>query len=495
MRGFSQVAALVLAPTAVLALSAVPEESSDYSIQIAPDENPLAVGVEVWTNEADADSLFLHIEIGQVGEACDPAKVRVEGYLLSQDDTGAGQGTFASTDGSIVTANWTFNCRENDDVSWDQDLVMNVMSMNDQPVLGETKLSVSFKQTTHPRVVQVSGENYLIWLPDQIEHDKKNADEILLLNELLSSNELPDLSDELRADILEMKAIRKQIDHLEELMGSKQWEFISKIGPVINSAKCSSALCSLSDYETECDSPRCIFTKMTSKVQHAHEHFCDSLSQGWKTFFGCPDNEAIEADWPGEEEGEIIIEGDYQAVEEDYSMEDLFPETYYFNFPLLMLVAQTAITFGFIFYGILRCARRRVERRNLSIGSRIGQRCRTWAERRARHKARREAVRSFIRGMFRKNTAEKEEKEQESFMSSSTMEEEIAGFRGAVDMVDDLIAVEEGRMSRLKPAGFIDDEVPPAYESEVEDVYPSMVSNGSRYTPPPPPKTEKDDEK
>ncbi len=81
---------------------------------------------------------------------------------------------------------------------------------------------------------------------------------------------------------------------------------------------------------------------------------------------------------------------------------------------------------------------------------------------------------------------------------STTMEQEIAQFRAAADVVGDMVAAEEGRARQVRgqdvgpvppsPGAFSDfipdDEILPAYESRRSlSAETSIVTNGFRYTP------------
>lgn len=68
---------------------------------------------------------------------------------------------------------------------------------------------------------------------------------------------------------------------------------------------------------------------------------------------------------------------------------------------------------------------------------------------------------------------------------STTLEDDIAGFREVASMVESLVAVEEGRGRSFddvrRPQREEDEVPPPSYESDSAEA--SMVADGFRYTP------------
>lgn len=150
----------------------------------------------------------------------------------------------------------------------------------------------------------------------------------------------------------------------------------------------------------------------------------------------------------------------------------------------------------------------------------------THEERLARDESRRDAVRGFFRGMFcgLLDFNEKDESPETApspqgrdlrseTPPTTTMEQELAGFREAASMVSNLIAAEEGRHSRMMQQRSAQPDIPPrtpplppprpSITDPVRAMYPgynntsesslptyefdsveaSMVSDGFRYSP------------
>ena len=148
------------------------------------------------------------------------------------------------------------------------------------------------------------------------------------------------------------------------------------------------------------------------------------------------------------------------------------------------------------FAAVMHCRRRRRRRGALTEKSLLPStqqpprhsRQERRSERRARRQARKQAAREYMRAVFTHWAAVTRPEPQESASDSdsesqfsNTMEEEIASFRAAVDLVDSLVAVEEGRNRPPVPeyrghtsyngCFVIDDDeesLPPPYDSEDE---------------------------
>ena len=126
--------------------------------------------------------------------------------------------------------------------------------------------------------------------------------------------------------------------------------------------------------------------------------------------------------------------------------------------------------------------RRRSDRKRCSFRARMTN----WKERRARRKAKKQAVKAFMRNLWAQLTERPSVEHHhhhhldEKQVVESSMDDEIKQFRQAVDVVDSIVAAEEGRSTHNE--AFVDlDETLPPYEAcqETDELLPT-VADGFR---------------
>ncbi|CAG9939090.1 unnamed protein product [Clonostachys rosea f. rosea IK726] len=77
-------------------------------------------------------------------QLCDPDRVTISGQALAVEADGLGRGLLKLEDESIVSANWTLNCVEEDGISVEQTLKLEFESVNGEPVKETTGFVASF---------------------------------------------------------------------------------------------------------------------------------------------------------------------------------------------------------------------------------------------------------------------------------------------------------------------------------------------------------------
>ncbi|KAL6881686.1 hypothetical protein HDV57DRAFT_72271 [Trichoderma longibrachiatum] len=238
MRGLGKAATLVLAPAAVLATPlpmnpSLREISTESAFSVA-----LAIDTSALRDAKTADqTLVLNIDVQESPEACAPAKVRIDGFLLAQDDTGAGQGTFASLDGRTVTASWNFTClREHGHehsrgnvVPWDQDLAVTIMALDGEALAPEpsTSFVTSFRQRTPVKVYDVGGDSVVYTTEGRAA---SRRDKERLLERIKGLTGTDEVDGETRAAVGDIVSLESQMRELGERIKAKQGMVLDRLG-------------------------------------------------------------------------------------------------------------------------------------------------------------------------------------------------------------------------------------------------------------------------
>ncbi|KAM0368246.1 hypothetical protein ACHAPK_006760 [Fusarium culmorum] len=177
--------------------------------------------------------------------------------------------------------------------------------------------------------------------------------------------------------------------------------------------------------------------------------------------------------------------------------------------PIIVILGVLAIALA-LFSGIaIAYIHRRIARLSPESRRAIRRAFRQSPEERRKGSALKAAYRAFVSRCVENDEDEKEamlhgeRRRRSSSASSVTMEEEIASFREAANMVDGIVAAEEGHSAHTRSYSYIsgssgsshpthhsapaayrnfpDDESLPAYDDDERDS--SVVSDGCRYTP------------
>ncbi|KAH0532304.1 hypothetical protein TsFJ059_001013 [Trichoderma semiorbis] len=481
MRGLSKAATLILAPTAVLT------RPLPISSRGVPTESAFSVAVAVDTSGSiDAkkvdQTLVFNLDIQESSEACSQANVRIDGFLLSQDDNGTGQGTFASQDGHTVTASWNFTCKEHvRRVPWDQDLTVTIISL-DGETIPETSFVTSFRQRTPVKVYDVGGDS-LVYTTEG--HAPTRIDKERVLERIKTLTGLSDVDDETKADIGDIISIETQMRELGEHIKTKQRKVLDKLGikpptPAFNfqtfyqTAKLASStlrgtmehwLGSVLGIPVECD--------------HHHRHH----DHGHGNHHRHPHRPHKETDVvvsmqvDGEGGQRFFYYRDRDDT--DSSSTRLTPTPPRRNvtyFPLFAII----FTFHLALFFVLRSIRQRMHSRRARNHSNRVCRRETRTQRRIERRARRNGAHQrttnffcSIRDLFQTKRIELNEKTAMLIHEEDTsMEDELASFQEAASVISDLVAVQETTTSReeSQPPRFTADVSPPAYD-EVEERY------------------------
>ncbi|KAM6482359.1 hypothetical protein HDV62DRAFT_41922 [Trichoderma sp. SZMC 28011] len=488
MRGLSKAATLLLAPTAVLT------RPLPVSSRGVPTESAFSVAVAVDTSgSADAkkvdQTLVFNLDIQESSEACSQAKVRIDGFLLSQDDNGTGQGTFASQDGHTVTASWNFTCKEHvRRVPWDQDLTVTIISL-DGETIPETSFVTSFRQRTPVKVYDVGGDS-LVYTTEG--HAPTRLDKERVLERIKTLTGLSDVDDETKADIGDIISIETQMRELGEHIKTKQRKVMDKLGikpptPAFNfqtfyqTAKLASStlrgtmehwLGSVLGIPVECD--------------HHHRHH----DHGHGNRHRHPHRPHRETDVvvsmqvDGEGGQRFFYYRDRDDT--DSSSTRLTPTPPRRNvtyFPLFAII----FTFHLALFFVLRSIRQRIHSRRARNHSNRVCRRETRTQRRIERQARRNGAHQrttnffcSIRDLFQTKRIELNEKTAMLIQEEDTsMEDELASFQEAASVISDLVAVQETTRPRegSQPPRFTEDVSPPAYD-EVEERYDEKRPDG-----------------
>ncbi|KAJ4864578.1 hypothetical protein T069G_01108 [Trichoderma breve] len=488
MRGLSKAATLILAPTAVLT------RPLPISSRGVPTESAFSVAVAVDTSGSrDAktvdQTLVFNLDIQESSEACSQAKVRIDGFLLSQDDNGTGQGTFASQDGHTVTASWNFTCKEHvRRVPWDQDLTVTIISL-DGETIPETSFVTSFRQRTPVKVYDVGGDS-LVYTTEG--HAPTRLDKERVLERIKTLTGLSDVDDETKADIGDIISIETQMRELGEHIKTKQRKVLDKLGikpptPAFNfqtfyqTAKLASStlrgtmehwLGSVLGIPVECD--------------HHHRHH----DHGHGNHHRHPHRPHKETDVvvsmqvDGEGGQRFFYYRDRDDT--DSSSTRLTPTPPRRNvtyFPLFAII----FTFHLALFFVLRSIRQRMHSRRARNHSNRVCRRETRSQRRIERQARRNGAHQrttnffcSIRDLFQTKRIELNEKTAMLIHEEDTsMEDELASFQEAASVISDLVAVQETTRSReeSQPPRFTEDVSPPAYD-EVEERFDEKKPDG-----------------
>ncbi|KKO97450.1 hypothetical protein THAR02_10444 [Trichoderma harzianum] len=501
MRGLSKAATLILAPTAVLtrplpvSSRGVPTESA-FSVAVAVDTSGSRDAKTVDQTLVRRIILFqchdneltpspwekvFNLDIQESEEACSQANVRIDGFLLSQDDNGTGQGTFASQDGHTVTASWNFTCKEHvRRVPWDQDLMVTIISL-DGETIPETSFVTSFRQRTPVKVYDVGGDS-LVYTTEG--HAPTRLDKERVLERIKTLTGLSDVDDETKADIGDIISIETQMRELGEHIKTKQRKVLDKLGikpstPAFNfqtfyqTAKLASStlrgtmehwLGSVLGIPVECD-------------HHHHRHH----DHGHGNHHRHPHRPHKETDVvvsmqvDGEGGQRFFYYRDRDDT--DSSSTRLTPTPPRRNvtyFPLFAII----FTFHLALFFVLRSIRQRMHSRRARNHSNRVCRRETRSQRRIERQARRNGAHQrttnlfcSIRDLFQTKRIELNEKTSMLLHEEDTsMEDELASFQEAASVISDLVTVQEAVTSReeSQPPRFTADVSPPAYD-EVEE--------------------------
>ncbi|KAH0496499.1 hypothetical protein TgHK011_003853 [Trichoderma gracile] len=481
MRGLSKAATLVLAPAAVLARP-VP---TNASLRDVPAESAFSVAIAVDTsasrdaNTAD-QTLVLNLDIQESAEACAPAKVRIDGFLLAQDDTGAGQGTFASLDGRTVTASWNFTCREheNEHVPWDQDLVVNIMSLDGEPVLPEASSSsfvTSFRQRTPVKVYDVGGDSVVYTTEGRAP---SRRDQERLLERIKGLTGVDEVDGETKADVGDIVSLEHQMRELGERIKDKQRMVLDRLGIRVPAPAF--------DMQTFYQTAKLASSTLRGTMEHwlgsvlgfpvmryEYWHWDEAGSQDHHQRAGQQHAHPEHRD-----DGVVVsmqVDGEggqrffYYRDDADSSSTRLTPAPPPRNVGYLPLFA-TIFTFHLGLYFILRSIRQRIHsRRSRNPSHRRTPRHPPRSSSNEQSTAR--LLRDSVRDLFRTTTRHVELDEKTRMMmneedDSTSMEDELASFQQAASLFSDVVAAagrrdeeDEGRLPR-----FAEDVSPPAYD-------------------------------
>ncbi|TFA99169.1 hypothetical protein CCMA1212_009025 [Trichoderma ghanense] len=498
MRGLSKAATLMLAPAAVLTRP-LPMNPSSRDV---PAESAFSVAIAVDTSASrDAktadQTLVLNLDIQESPEACAPAKVRIDGFLLAQDDTGAGQGTFASLDGRTVTASWNFTCREHEHehkqgharrggVPWDQDLVVTIMTLDGEPVLPSTPSFVtSFRQRAPVKVYDIGGDS-VVYTTDGRAPSRRDKER--LLERIKGLTGVDEVDGETRVDVGEIVSLEKQMRELGERIEDKQRMVLDRLGIRV----AAPALDMQMFYQTA--------KLASSTLRGTMEHWLGSVLgfpvaryDYWHRDENAGDHRRVGQHAHPEhgDDGVVVsmqVDGKggqrffYYRDDADASSTRLTPAPPPRNVSYLPLFA-TIFTFHLGLYFILRSIRQRMRMSSSRRPRRNPSHRRT-----QRHSPRSSSssngqqstarlLRDSVRDLFRTTTTitrhnELDEKTRMMMMmgeedDGTSMEDELASFQEAASLFSDVVAAQEregdgeGRLPR-----FAEDASPPAYDEQ-----------------------------
>ncbi|KAL7933766.1 hypothetical protein V8C35DRAFT_303815 [Trichoderma chlorosporum] len=488
MRGLSKAATLILAPTAVLAR---PLPTNPVFSRDVPTESAFSVAVAVDTSgsrEAKAadQTLVFNLDIQESSEACSQAKVRIDGFLLSQDDNGTGQGTFASLGGHTVTASWNFTCKEHKRrIPWDQDLMVTIISLDGETV-PETSFVTSFRQRTPVKVYDVGGDSVIYTTEG---HAPSRVDKERVLARIKTLTGLSEVDDEIKTDIGDIISLENQMLELGEHVKVKQRKVLEKLGikpsaPTFNlqtfyqTAKLASSTLrgtmehwanSVLGFPVKCD---------RRHRHHNHEHGNRHHRPQHRRPNHNKDDVVVSMQVDGQG-GQRFF---YYRDDADSSSTRLTPThsprnvTY---FPLFSII----FTFHLALFFALRSIRQRMHnRRAKNQSSRTCRRAQRRAQRQIRRAGAKQRIANFfcsVGDLFRTKRIELNEKTQLMIQEEDTsMEDELASFQEAASVISDLVAVREtSPREESQPPRFTEDVSPPAYD-EVEERYDDKRPDG-----------------
>ncbi|RFU80424.1 hypothetical protein TARUN_1779 [Trichoderma arundinaceum] len=487
MRGLTKAATLVLAPTVALTRPVPTNPTTSRGTSV---DSAFAVAVAVDTSgsreakKAD-QTLVFNLDIQESSEACSQAKVRIDGFLLSQDDNGTGQGTFASLDGHTVTASWNFTCKDHARrVPWDQDLAVTIMSLDGEAV-PETTFVTSFRQRTPVKVYDVGGDSVIYTTegpaPSRIDGDQ-------LVERIKEITGLSQVDDEIKAEIKELISMEHQINELQEIIKAKQRKVMDGLG-----IKPSTPAFNLQTfYQTA--------RLASSTLRGTMEHWLNSVLglPSDRKHHRFPHHRFSHHHSHHREDGLFMsmqVDGTggqrffyYRDENDTTRFTPIHSRRHISYFPLFAII----FTFHLALFFVLRSIRQRIHSRRArtpsSRTSRHQQRRETRVQRRAQRQARRAGVKQSmsdffcsIRDLFRTKHIELNEKTSMLLQEEETsMEDELASFQEAASMVSDMVAASERRASgrdEAQPPRFTEDVSPPAYD-DVEHMYGEKSPDG-----------------
>lgn len=444
-----------------------------------------------WNERSSHPQKVFNLDIQESSEACNEAKVRIDGYLLSQDDNGTGQGTFASMDGHTVTASWNFTCKEHAKrVPWDQDLAVTIMSLDGEAV-PETTFFTSFRQRTPVKVYDVGGDSVIYTTEGRAP---SRLDEERLLDRIKTITGLTDVDDEVKRGVREIISLEHQIHELKDLVKTKQRKVLDGLGlmpstPAFNlqtfyqTAKLASStlrgtmehwLDSVLGFPVERKHHRFHH----HRYSHPHHPREDGLvvsmqvdGEGGQRFFYYRDDDGSARLVPKRvnEHPPLSV----QTLESNH----LFSKQRISYLPLFAII----ITFHITLFFVLRSVRQRIHSRHATRNfpnNRRHQRREARAQRRAERRARRgSGFLCSIPDLFQTRRIELNEKTSMLIRDeeeNTSMEDELASFQEAASMVSDMVAAEEQRRAsrgdETQPPRFTEDVSPPGYD-EVQGMH------------------------
>ncbi|ETS02007.1 hypothetical protein M419DRAFT_110377 [Trichoderma reesei RUT C-30] len=517
MRGLSKAATLVLAPAAVLARP-VP---TNASLRDIPAESAFSVAIAVPTGASrDAKTadqpLVLNLDIQESSEACAPAKVRIDGFLLSQDDTGAGQGTFASLDGRTVTASWNFTCRDHEHehehagrrrgggggVPWDQDLVVTIMSLDGEAIAPEASSSssfvTSFRQRTPVKVYDVGGDS-VVYTTDGRAPSRRHQER--LLERIKGLTGVDEVDGRTKADVGDIVSLENQMRELGERIKDKQRMVLDRLGirmpPTTTTTTTTTTLPALGGgMQTFYQTAKLASSTLRGTMEHwlgsvlgfppagSREHHHHHHGVGQHAHPEHRDDGVVVSMQVDGQGGQRFY---YYRDDADSSSTRLAPAPPPRNVGYVPLFA-TIFTFHLGLYFILRSIRQRMHsRRSRSPDhrhhpQRHSPRSSSNSNNTSQEQSTASLLRESVRDLFRATRhVEVDEKTRLMTMmtmhegdDSTTMEDELASFQEAASLFSDVVVAaaaaaagredEDGRLPR-----FADDVSPPAYFDDDDD--------------------------
>ncbi|KAJ6444292.1 salicylate hydroxylase [Purpureocillium lavendulum] len=471
------------------------------------------------------EALTFRLDVDQSGHACDHGNLRINGHQLNQTVNGGGQGVVSRDGDPAIKANWLFSCLEKDNAPYDQVVSVTVDEVDGRPI-EPTGFETFFRQRYPVSIIDVDGaavvnrfHTLTVSQPKTQERPLTQSDggvdQIDVDAKLTSTT----IENEVQTRIQELDLLRIQARRLGDLIYEKEQAIAQLLGkkPPVPSAKVDN-----------CESVRCVLSYLSRKFRDATGHFGADMEE-LKGFVADADDMPLPT--PDDVDADFWREGDLQDDMENENSPDVYeitdhdgtwewdeevtltPEeltelqeadrhTHRFRRrpQLLMAIALTALAVCSLSFCAIHFLHRRSTRtsqgghRSLEAAESQHGRLRARSERRARRQARKEAVRTFVHGLIprwkrtdddqsEKTLAEKDVEVE----ADTTMEEEIAQFREAAAMVDNIIAAEEGRARQAHERQHANDadsdevDSPPSYESVSNDS--SIVANGFRYAP------------
>lgn len=233
-------------------------------------------------------SQTLRLDVLESDQACGPAALKVNNYLLTQDAEGSGTGVlFYGTDG-FINATWTFTCDEAKARSPDalpQTLHIALWGLDGLPLTPSVRFSARFRQTAPATIMDITGahvdSSILITLDGLAAEEDEGVDSEL-------GHQAPETSDRhggppeyfvafedpfVRQQVEELEALRTQLFDLGQLIFNKEAALLESLGkPMPARSKCPTPI-------QHCNSLRCVvraisfsFTRLISHGLRGHPH-------------------------------------------------------------------------------------------------------------------------------------------------------------------------------------------------------------------------------